>query len=318
MATTDPTRVSAGVPAGGQYTERSHGEPSVSLQPGTDPHQQVDGIYAALRSQHSDMTTSVAKELLAIYRKHGADAALEEAKTYSHGGRCKFHADRSASALGWCIECKIAYAVDAWTNPAPTPTPYGVQPGPEKQHRLTTFDTSVEDDEESSVRYETSGMSGDEKFEAAVRNLFSSPGAAPVTVFLKQETDYSQYTEEHTEEVEVQCGDATATFSDLGHLMTELDRAERPSAESMALRFMRAVSAERPLLQGVAAVYLAKGYGAPEPVFGQVLQVFSGGRQQIHLLHTDGRSEYISMSRIAAILETDQSSIYEEPAEEQP
>lgn len=82
----------------------------------------------------------------------------------------------------------------------------------------------------------------------------------------------------------------------------------------MALRFMRATVAERPLLKGVAAVYLHHGdHRDPQPVFGKINNVFSGGwGPSMHFMHTDGREEYLRFDRVVAIRETDQSTVYEE------
>jgi hypothetical protein len=94
--------------------------------------------------------------------------------------------------------------------------------------------------------------------------------------------------------------------------MQALDRAEQ-DPQAMALRFMQAARAERPLLHGIAAVYLSKGeYSDPVPVFGKIRNVFSGHDASMDFLHTDGRQEYLRFNRVVAILETDQSSEYNE------
>ncbi|QYF88502.1 hypothetical protein [Arthrobacter sp. PAMC25284] len=98
--------------------------------------------------------------------------------------------------------------------------------------------------------------------------------------------------------------------------MQALDRKDR-NPEAMALRFMRAVDGERPLLQGVAAVYLDRGeYSDPAPVFGKIRNVFSGHDASMDFLYLDGRQDFIHFNRVVAILETDQSSVYEEDTDD--
>lgn len=159
----------------------------------------------------------------------------------------------------------------------------------------------------------TTEMSGDEQFEAAVRRLFGAPADAKVTVVEEKYEDWSTYTGDYSTEIEVTCGDRKRTFDGLSDLTRELTRGPSSEPVRMALRFMRAVDADRPLLQGPAAVYLDRGYSAPAPVFGRVLNCYLHGRDRfMDFAHTDGRREYIHFNQVVAIQETDQSSIYEE------
>ncbi|MCO4239806.1 hypothetical protein NG697_19180 [Pseudarthrobacter sp. MDT3-26] len=95
--------------------------------------------------------------------------------------------------------------------------------------------------------------------------------------------------------------------------MKALDQAEQ-DPKAMALRHMRADRGERPMLNGIAAVYLYKGdYSDPTPVFGKIRIVFSGGHDpSMDFLHLDGRQEFLRFDRVVAILETDQSGEYDE------
>lgn len=310
-------RQPAGIPAGGQFAPSAHAEPGITLaaERGYDPEAVAKGILTDLR----DIPQAWTREL--YYGTHNAvrtgkttfEAFLDGLIAKNHGGRCDRHEhDADLSPERYCHDCHVAFMVEARTNPKPLPSPRGVVPGPPQHHRLTRQELSSDYDEDTMVEESTSKMTGDEKFEAAIRRMFNAPAGAPVEV-IQEETEFgTEMTRETVTEITVKCDGRQAVYSYMGDLMKALDRAEQ-NPQAMALRFMRATSAERPLLNGIAAVYLHNGeYGAPKPVFGKIRNVFSGRDASMDFLHLDGRQEFLRFNRVVAILETDQSSEYDE------
>jgi hypothetical protein len=311
-------RQPAGIPAGGQFAATAHAEPGITL---TKPHgydsvQVAKGILNDLR----DIPEGWTRELF-----YGTYEAVKAGKTTyakfldgliakNRGGRCERHEhDPRHSPETICHDCHIAFMVEARTNPKPLPVPRGVIPVRQEHHHLTGEELSSDYDDEFRIQNTTRKMTGDEQFEAAVRRLFNAPDDAEVEVIEEETESGTDWTRETSTEITVKCGGREATYEYMGSFMQALDRAEQ-NPEAMALRFMRANRGERPLLNGIAAVYVSKGkFSDPVPVFGKIRNVFAGGSDPcMDFMHLDGRQEYLEFSRVVAILETDQSSEYDE------
>jgi hypothetical protein len=307
-------RQPAGIPAGGQFAPSAHAEPGITLAAarGYDPEDVAVGILEDLRELPVEWT----RELYYGTRKAVQsgettyEAFLDGLLAKNHGGRCKEHEFDRFDTETYCHDCLTSLMVEARTNPKPAPAPRGVIPVRQYDHHLEKKTIDFDSGDDSSI--ETSLMTGDEQFEAAVRKLFKAPADAKVEVVMEESEDWSTYTGESSTEITVKCGGREAVYSHMGSFMKALDQADY-DAHSMALRFMTADSAPRPLLKGIAAVYLHKEYADPVPVFGKIRNVFSGADGKfMDFLHLDGRQEYLYLSRVSAILETDQSREYNE------
>ena len=310
-------RVLRGVPEGGQFAATKHAEPDVTLAPA--PTYDAEAVAKGILRDVRDYNTSRDNEMYyATYEairagKTSYQGFLDGLIAKNHGGRCEQHEhDADHSPERYCRDCRIAFMVEARTNPKPLPSPRGVVPVRQAHHHLTREQLSREYDPATKTENTTTKVTGDEKFEAAIRRLFDAPDDAPVEI-IQEDCEYgTDWTRETDSEITVKCGDREATYSYLGALMQDLDRKDR-NPEAMALRFMRAVDGERPLLNGIAAVYLDRGeHRDPEPVFGKIRDVFSGRDASMDFLYLDGRQDYIHFNQVAAILETDQSSEYNE------
>jgi hypothetical protein len=310
-------RVLRGVPEGGQFAPSAHAEPGITLaaERGYDPEAVAKGILADLRDIPERWTSEL------FYTTHQEARAgkvsftefLDGLIAKNRGGRCELHEhDASHSPEQRCRDCHVAFMVEARTNPKPLPSPRGIVPVRPTHHHLNREQISREYDPATKVENTRTKVSGDEKFEAAIRNLFGAPDDAPVEI-VQADCEYgTDWTRESDTEITVKCGDREATYSYMGALMQDLDRKDR-NPEAMALRFMQATVGERPLLLGTAAVYLDRGeHRDPEPVFGKIRNVFSGHDASMDFLYLDGRQDYIHFNRVVAILETDQSSEYNE------
>ena len=315
--TENTARQPAGIPAGGQFAPSAHAEPGITLTTtrSYDPEAVAKGILTDLRDIPERWTSEL------FYATHEAARAgkvsftefLDGLISKNRGGRCERHEhDADHSPERTCRDCHVAFMVEARTNPKQQPIPRGVIPVRPTHHHLTREQVNRDYDPATKTENTTTKVTGDEKFEAAVRRLFDAPDSAPVEV-IQEDCEYgTDWTRESDTEITVKCGDRTATYSYMGALMQDLDRKDR-NPEAMALRFMRAVDGERPLLLGTAAVYLDRGeYRDPEPVFGKIRNVFSGRDACMDFLHTDGRQDYLPFNRVVSILETDQSSVYDE------
>lgn len=303
----------------GTFSETYHPEGTVTLAapaPRTyDPEDVAVGILEDLRQLPVEWT----RELYFNTRKavQAGETTYEEfldgLLAKNHGGRCKRHEFDPFDTERYCHDCLTSFMVEARTNPKPLPTPRGVTPVRQEHHHLTGQELSSDYDDEFRIQHTTRKMSGDEQFEAAVRRLFKASDDAVVEVIEEETESGTEWTRETSTEITVKCGDRTATYEYMGSFMKALDQAEQ-DPQAMALRFMRATSGERPLLNGIAAVYLHKSeYSDPVPVFGKIRNVFAGGREpSMDFLHLDGRQEYLKFNRVVAILETDQSSDYDE------
>lgn len=310
-------RQPAGIPAGGQFAATAHAESGITLaqQPSYDPDEVAKGILKDLRDIPAVWTTEL------FYDTHNAVAArkttygkfLEGLMAKNHGGRCARHEHDHLNSESFCRDCHVAFMVEARTNPKPQPVPRGVIPVRPVPHPLKSEVVRAETDDYTGVEITVTKKTGDEQFEAAVRRMFNAPDDAIVEVIQEDYESGTDWTRETDTEITLKCGDREASYTYMGDLMRALDQGEQ-SPHAMALRFMQATDAERPLLKGVAAVYLSRGeYRDPEPVFGKIHNVFSGGSDpSIHFMHTDGREEYLQLDKIVSILETDQSSVYEE------
>jgi hypothetical protein len=303
----------------GTFSETYHPEGTVTLAapaPRTyDPEEFLVGGLEDLRHLPVEWT----RELYYGTRKavQAGETTYEEfldgLLAKNHGGRCKKHEFDRFDTERYCHDCLTSFMVEARTNPKPLPSPRGVVPVRQENHRLTGQEIDYSYDEEFRVTNTTTKMTGDEQFEAAVRRMFKAPADAAVEVIQEETESGTEWTRESSTEITVKCGDREAVYNYMGDLMKALDQAEQ-NPQAMALRFMRADSGERPLLNGIAAVYLSKGdYSDPVPVFGKIRNVFSGGREpSMDFLHIDGRQEYLKFDRVVSILETDQSSDYDE------
>lgn len=305
-----------GIPVGGQFAATDHAEAGLNLAAPRrhDPDQVAKGILDDLR----DIPEGWTRELF-----YGTYDAVRSGKTTfpdflnslvakNHGGRCELHEhDPGHSPEEYCHDCHIAFMVEARTKPKPLPVPRGVIPVRPEHHHLEGQEISSEYDNDTRVEITVTKRTGDEQFEAAVRRLFKAPEDAVVEVIEEETESGTDWTRESSTEITVNCGDRRAIYESMGSFMRALDRAEQ-NPQAMALRFMHADSGERPLLSGIAAVYLSKGeYSDPRPVFGKIRNVFAGGSDpSMDFLHIDGRQEYLNFNRVVSILETDQSSEY--------
>lgn len=312
------TRQPAGIPASGQFAHSAHAEPGITLAKTRDydPGQLAQGILNDLR----DIPEGWTREL--FYETHEAVKAgkttfpefLDGLIAKNHGGRCERHENYPGhSPETICNDCQVSFMVEARTNPKPSPVPRGVIPIRPERHHLEGQEIDSSNDYDFGVSSITSKLTGDERFEAAVRRLFKAPDDAIVEVIQEETESGTDWTRETSTEITVKCGGREATYEYMGSFMQALDRAEQ-NPEAMALRFMRATRGERPLLNGIAAVYVPTGeYSDPAPVFGKIRNVFAGGSDPcMDFLHIDGRQEYLHFNRVVSILETDQSSEYDE------
>lgn len=301
----------------GKFSEVHHPEGTVALAapPSYDPEQVAKGILNDLRDIPERWTSEMfyATHEAARSKKVSFTEFLDGLIAKNHGGRCERHEhDVDHSPERYCHDCHIAFMVEARTNPKPLPSPRGVIPVRQQSHHLATEQLNRDYDPTTKVEVTTSKKTGDEKFEAAVRRLFDAPDDAAVEVIEEETEAGTDWTRESDTEITVKCGAREAVYDGLGDLMRALDRTEQ-DPEAMALRFMRATEGERPLLLGIAAVYLYRGeYSDPTPVFGKIRNVFSGRDASMDFLHVDGRQEYLSFDEVVTILETDQSSEYDE------
>jgi hypothetical protein len=310
-------RQPAGIPAGGQFATTAHAEPGITLTAprGYDPEAVAKGILNDLRQIPESWT----RELFygTVNAVQAGETSYEEfldgLLAKNHGGRCKKHEFDRFDTERYCNACHVSFMVEARTNPKPLPVPRGVIPVRQENYPLDEQQLSHDYDEEFRVSNTTTKMTGDERFEAAVRRLFKAPADATVEVIQEETESGTDWTRETSTEITVKCDGREAKYAYLGSLMKALDQAEQ-NPQAMALRFMRADSGERPLLNGIAAVYLHKSeYSDPVPVFGKIRNVFAGGSEpSMDFLHLDGRQEYLKFNRVVAILETDQSSEYNE------
>lgn len=310
-------RQPAGIPAGGQFAATTHAEPGITLakQPLYDPAQVAKSILSDLLDTHTSWGTNLANDAIAGMRSGKSSYAkfLDGLIAKNRGGKCGRHEHSNFDTAHICNDCHVALMVEARTNPKPPPVPRGVIPVRPTPHPLKKEQLRSDYDEDTLVETTVTRMTGDEKFEAAVRRLFEAPEDAVVEI-IQEDVEYgTDWTRQTDSEITVKCGDREASYNYMGDLMRALDR-RKDSPHAMALRFMCATTAERPLLKGVAAVYLYRGeYSDPDPVFGKVLNVYSDGSDPSMLfMHTNGRKEYVRFNDVVAILETDQSSVFDE------
>lgn len=306
-----------GIPVGGQFAPETRTEPGVALAAprSYDADAVAKGILADLWNLPVEWTRKLVydtrQSILAGESTH--QDFIDSLLAKSHGGRCKKHEFDRFDTERYCDDCLTSLMVEARTNPKPLPVPKSEAPGRQTNHHLARTDDSVEDYESESSSTTRTVMSGDEKFHAAIRRMFKAPADAKVEVVQEEWRNWEQYTEESSTTIKVICKGETREYDGLGALMRAMDKEQHSDPMATALRFMRATKAERPLLKGIAAVYLRKEYAAPTPVFGKVRNVFSAERQPfMDFLHIDGRQEYIYFNRVVTILETDQCSVYDE------
>lgn len=299
----------------GTFTEVHHPEGTVALAPprqAYDPEAVANGILTDLRDIQANWTNQLFYGTLDAVRagKTTYGKFLDGLMAKNHGGRCERHEhDAGHSPERGCNDCHVSFMVEARTNPKPLPVPRGVVPGPQTKHPLASHQLQRDYDRGSRVKNTTSALTGDEKFEAAVRRMFNAPGAAAVEVIEEETETGTDWTRESSSEITVKCDGREAVYGHMGSFMRALDRAEQDS-QSMALRW----SGQQPQLVGIAAVYLDSGDADPRPVFGKIRDVFPGDDNDpsMDFLHLDGRQEYLELNEVVAILETDQSSEYNE------
>lgn len=311
-----------GAPTGGQFAACDRPESEVSLPADTAQvldsekvmRRILDNIKAIPAVWAGDMYRSTHKSVSSGEKTW--DEAMDELVATNNDGRCERHKDSPAqsSPESYCNECHVAFMVEAQINPKPLPVPVGGAVGAQTNHHLKPTGTSETEYTSENSSHTKEGMTGDEKFQAAIRRMFGAPADADVAVITEEWSNWTEYTEEHENSIEVTCDGVSRKYDDMGALMRCLHNDQEDGPIAMALRFMRATEAKRPLLYGPAAVYLRTGpYSPPKPVFGKIHNVYSSGRHpQIDFMHPDGRREYLYINKIAAIRETDQSGIYHE------
>jgi hypothetical protein len=308
-----------GIPVGGQFAPDAHAEPALSLAAprSYDPEAVAKGILTDLRDLTLTWTQDLygSTHLAARSGKASYTEFLDGLIARNRSGRCEKHEhDPDHSPERHCRDCLVAFMVEARTNPKPDPVPRGVIPVRPVNHPLDTEQINRTYDRVTKIGNTTIKVTGDEKFEAAVRRLFDAPEGTPVEV-IQEDCDYgTDWTRQSDSEITVKCGDRTAVYSYLGALMQDLDRKDR-NPEAMALRFTQDPDAKRPLLQGTAAVYLYQGDDSdPAPVFGKIRDVFTDmSDPSMDFLHLDGRQEYLEFDMVVAVLTTDQTTESDEP-----
>ena len=305
-----------GIPAGGQFTGHGHGEAPVSLaaRP-VDPEQVVSRVLDAICAPHSDSWHyGIAKKHAMQDGEATAAEVFEEMSEQNHNGRCRSHQNSLRILILSCVACRVAMAMEHAVNPGPEPVPIGPAPRPTMGSPVKKKElVSEEWDEVARSNTKTRVLTGDEAFEAALRNMLGAPAGAKVTV-TDVTAEYGDYTKEYVTEITVKAGDKTATFEGMGALMRRLDEKDPDGPLEMAQRLVQASGARRPLLKGPAAIYLRQNlYNGAKPEFAEVMGVYGTGRDpRIHVLYQDGRDGFIYVNTIAAITETDQTEIYEE------
>lgn len=303
-------------PGTGQFARKIQGSPDVSLgSPGVDPEVAVPAILASLKTVMLEDGNTIRgwKNAVDSGEKTAAEV-LAEMEAINAGGTCSEHPGGqqygNISAVS-CFPCRIAMATEYALRPGPEPVPVGSSSRNVPQEPRRGPELSFDHDDDTGISTSTTALTGDEALDAAVRQLLDVPADAKVAI-TDTVTESGDYTKEYDHELTVSAGGKTATFEGLGSLMRALDRRDPDGPMEMALRLMRASDARRPLLSGPAAVYPKLG---SKPFFAHITQVFEEGwTPQIRVMHLNGLEEYIPVSAISVITETDQTKIYDESA----
>ena len=300
-------------PGTGQFARKVQGTPEVTLGSSVDPDSAIPAILASLKTVMLDDANLIRgwKNAVDSGEKTAAEV-LAEMEAINTGGTCAEHPTGVWYGMispSICFRCRIAMATEHALRPGPEPVPVGSSsrrvPGEPRRGPQLSYDH----DDDTGVTMSTTTVTGDEALDAAVRQMLDVPADAKVTI-TDTVTESGDYTKEYDHELTVSAGGKTAIFDGLGSLMRALDRRDPDGPLEMAMRLMRASDARRPLLFGPAAVYPKL---SDKPFFAHITQVYEQGwSPTIRVMHLNGLEEYIPVSAISVITETDQTEIYPE------
>lgn len=297
----------------GRFTTTTHGDPGLTLGNTPDPEKVVTTVFDVIGTATGVGCHFVRERKQALAAgEMTTEEVFAEMAAINHGGSCQRHkGDNIGFTASYCEKCRIAMALEYIINPGPEPVPLGGPPRRGPRHSLRTGELLSEDwNEDLGTNTTTHAMTGDEKFEAAIRTMLGSPANAKVTV-TDMTTESGDYTKDYDTRITVKAGRKSATFEGMGELMRKLDEKAEDGPVEMALRLMRATKARRPLLSGPAAIYRRHSHSSPKAEFAHITQVYSSGEQTIQVLYLDGRVDYISARTIVAITETDQTQTWD-------
>lgn len=295
----------------GKFEKKNFGEPDVSLSaPAVPAEEAVPAIIAALKSvsmDHNAITRGWSNAMKS--GEMSASEVLAEMETINQGGNCSEHPTGYWYGMfspSTCFQCRIAMATEHTLRSGPEPIPVGRTAKAAKQVQ-SRQQLSYDHDDDTGITTSTTALTGDEALDAAVRQMLDVPSDTPVAI-TDTVTESGDYTKEYDHEITVKAGGKTATFDDLGSLIRALDRRDPDGPLEMALRLMRASDARRPLLSGPAAVYPKL---SDKPFFAHITQVYPhGGNPTVRVMRLNGLEEYIPLSAISVITETDQTEVY--------
>lgn len=295
----------------GQFARKIQSAPEVTLSPAVDPDAAVPGILASLKTVMLEEGQLIRgwKSAVESGEKSAAEV-LAELEAINAGGTCAEHPTGrwyGMVSAASCFQCRIAMATEHALRPGPEPVPVRRTARAAKEVMRGAV-LSYDHDDDQGISTSVTAYNGDEAFNAAIRDMLDAPADAPVFI-TDTVTESGDYTKEYDHEMAVSAGGRTATFEGLHSLIRALERSDPDGPLEMALRLMRASKARRPLLYGPAAVYPKTG----KPFFAHITQVFEHGQEvTIRIMRLNGFEEYLPISAISAITETDQTEIYPE------
>lgn len=277
----------------GTFTEHLHGEAAdVTLTAPAGPEAVLESVISRF-----DELSGIPDRLRA--RMEGRDAAevLAELDAENHGGRCARDAKNYTFNPAWCDDCLVARAVEYQLRPTPDPQVYGVIPGPAVQHELSGSGYSEPG---------TTGFTGDEVFESAVRTLLKAPDGSEVIV--RHTADPVDWTQDFPDEIFISAGAQRAVYRNMGALMCALDISSRPDTETKVRQFCADSTAPGPHYYGNAAVYHYTEDQQATPVFGWPMLVNDSGRgKELNVLLRDASDTWIPLEDIVDVLPTSET-----------
>ena len=303
--------------ADGRFAVKAHDEADVALTavPRLEPEMMPALLRNIERTVARHDADHIGNQIRQRLRSHQMtpQEARAELDALSHGGRCHRHAGLAHDALDvlLCRECQTAKLVQGVIDPGPEPVPIGDPP------------SRVVAPHSASQAARHGGQLDDASpFTWQVREHLGIAEGTPIALrsvdaFWECE-DFDEHaakdcTCEEYSYLEVRAGEHSWDFESFSDLEAKATHRVRPEVTEMALRLMRAVSAEGPLLRGYAAIYTHQPYRDPEPVYAKVINCFlKQSHPQLHVEYQNGVEAFLDVARIAAIRETDQTSVYDE------
>lgn len=277
----------------GEFTSRHRLEPGFTLDgAAASPEAVLEAVISRF-----DELSGIPDRLRA--RMQGRDAAevLAELDAENHGGRCARDATNYTFNPAWCDDCLVARAVEYQLRPTPDPQVYGVIPGPAVRHGLTGSGYSEPG---------TTGFTGDEAFESAVRTLLKAPDGSEVIV--RHTANPVSWTQDFPDEIFISAGAQRAVYRNMGALMCALDVSSRPETETKVRQFCADSTAPGPHYYGNAAVYRYADELQPVPVFGWPMMVNDAGRgKELNVLLRDASDTWIPLEDIVDVLPTSET-----------